>query len=83
MTDYIKVPFTGRADGKPIRITALTLGSAQTIHTTNAGTTTWDEVWLWVVNPVDVPASITIVMIIQMIQLSAKMWRFRPILNLF
>jgi hypothetical protein len=48
MTDYIKVPFTGRADGKPIRITALTLGSAQTIHTTNSGTTTWDEVWLWV-----------------------------------
>jgi hypothetical protein len=48
MTDYIKVPFTGRAGGKPIQITALTLGSAQTIHTTNAGTTTWDEVWLWV-----------------------------------
>jgi len=60
MTDYVKVPFTGRAGGKPIQITALTLGSAQTIHTTNAGTTTWDEVWLWVVNPVDIPASITI-----------------------
>jgi hypothetical protein len=33
MTDYVKVPFTGRANGKPIQITALTLGSAQTIHT--------------------------------------------------
>ena len=60
MSDYIKVPFTGRADGKPIRITALSLASAQTIHTTNAGTATWDEIWLWVTNPTDQPAAITI-----------------------
>jgi hypothetical protein len=60
MTDYVKVPFTGRAGGKPIQITATSLATAQTIHTTNAGTGTWDEIWLWVTNPQDTPASVTI-----------------------
>jgi hypothetical protein len=38
MSSYIKVPFTGRAGGKPIQITATSLATAQTIHTANAGT---------------------------------------------
>lgn len=60
MSDYIKVPLTGRAGGKPIQITATSLATAQTIHTAIAGTTFWDEIWLWVTNPQDTPASITI-----------------------
>jgi hypothetical protein len=60
MSSYIKVPFTGRAGGKPIQITATSLAAAQTIHTANPGTSVWDEIWLWVTNPTDQPAAITI-----------------------
>lgn len=60
MSDYIKVPLTGSVNGKPIQITATTLGSAQTLHTSTSGTSAWDEIWLWVSNPQDIPASITI-----------------------
>jgi len=60
MSDYIKIPLSGRAGGKPIQVTATSLATAQTIHTAIAGTSAWDEIWLWVTNVQSTAASISI-----------------------
>jgi len=60
MSNYTKVPLSGRADGLVIQITVTTIGTAQTIHTVPSGTTTWDEIWLWVNNTGSTDAKVSI-----------------------
>lgn len=49
MSTYTKISLSGAANGLPIKVVATaTLGT--TIHTCPAGTTSFDEIWLWAVN---------------------------------
>ena len=49
MATFTKKLLSGSTNGKPIKVAATaTLGTA--IHTAIAGTTSFDEIWLWVSN---------------------------------
>ena len=50
MATFTKVLASGSTQGKGIKISATTSGTANTIHTTGNSSTTLDEVWVWVVN---------------------------------
>ena len=60
MSNYIKVPLSARAGGKPIQITGTSLAGATLIHTAITGTSFWDEIWLWVVNVQATAENVTI-----------------------
>lgn len=49
MATYTKSKFSASTDGKPIQISAT--GTPGTlVHTAVAGTTDYDEIWLWLAN---------------------------------
>ncbi len=49
MASYSKVLLSGSTNGKPVKVVATgTLGT--TIHTAVSGTSSIDEIWLWVTN---------------------------------
>lgn len=49
MATYTKEKLSGSTNGKPIKVAATaTLGT--TIHTAVAGTSDWDEIWIWAYN---------------------------------
>jgi hypothetical protein len=52
MATFTKSKLSGSTNGKQILITAITNGTAQTIHTAvaSSGANTWDEVWLYIYN---------------------------------
>jgi len=50
MATYTKKLLSGSTNGKQILITATTNGSAQTIHTAVAGTSSLDEVFIYAYN---------------------------------
>lgn len=52
MATYIKKKLSGSTSGKGIKVTSTTSGSADTIHTSVAGTgnNNFDEIWLWCQN---------------------------------
>ena len=50
MSTFTKRKLSASTDGLPIKIAATAIGSADTIHTAVAGTTDFDEVWIWAVN---------------------------------
>lgn len=52
MATFTKAKFSASTDGKPIKIAATVIGSADTIHTAVAGTTAgvFDEIWLYAQN---------------------------------
>jgi hypothetical protein len=51
MATYSKQHLVGSTDGKPIKIAATATGDPGTaIHTAIAGTTDFDEIWLWAYN---------------------------------
>jgi hypothetical protein len=49
MSAFSKQCLSGAANGLPINVVAIA-SAGTTIHTTPAGVTSWDEVWLWAVN---------------------------------
>lgn len=49
MATYTKKKLSGSTDGKAIKIAA-TSTAGTTIHTAVAGTTDFDEIWLWAYN---------------------------------
>lgn len=50
MATFTKAALSGSTNGKQILVTAITSGTAQTIHTAVSGTSSFDEVWLYVYN---------------------------------
>lgn len=50
MATFTKKPLSGSTNGKQIKLSATTSGSANTIHTAGSGTTNNDEIWIWVTN---------------------------------
>jgi len=50
MATYTKQKLSASTDGLPIKVAATTLAGADTIHTAVAGTTDFDEIWIWAVN---------------------------------
>jgi len=50
MASYTRVLLSGSTDGLPINVTGTATGSANTIHTAIAGSTSFDELYLWVSN---------------------------------
>jgi hypothetical protein len=50
MATFTKQKLSGSTNGKQILITATTNGAAQTIHTAVAGTSSFDEIWLYAFN---------------------------------
>ena len=59
MAVYSGGPFSGSTNGRPIPITAT--GTAGTlIHTAVAGTSAFDEIYLWVSNVTAVAATLTV-----------------------
>src|SRR5579862_9187211 len=50
MSTFTKKALSGSTNGKQILITVTTNGTAQTIHTAVAGTTSFDEIWLYLYN---------------------------------
>jgi hypothetical protein len=50
MAIFTKEFLSGSVNGRPIKITATVIGSADTIHTAVAGVLSKDEVWLYVSN---------------------------------
>lgn len=49
MATYTKAKLSGSTNGRGIKVVQ-TASAGDTIHTAVAGTTDWDEVWLWAVN---------------------------------
>lgn len=62
MATFAKSKLSGCTNGKQILITAITNGTAQTIHTAVAstGANTWDEVWLYAYNDNTTVVTLTI-----------------------
>lgn len=50
MATYTKTKLSASTDGLPIKVAATAIASADTIHTAVAGTTDFDEIWIWAVN---------------------------------
>lgn len=59
MTAYSKVKLSGSTNGKPIKIVA-TSTPGTTIHTAVAGSSDWDEIWLYAFNSSDDVATLTL-----------------------
>lgn len=60
MATFTKNLLTGSTNGKQIKVTVTTNGTAQTIHTAVAGTGSFDEVWLYAFNSDTVPRNLSI-----------------------
>ena len=50
MASYAKVKLSASTNGKGIKVTAITNGTANTIHTAIAGTDDMDEAWIYALN---------------------------------
>lgn len=59
MATYSVVLLSGSTDGDPIKVAA-TATAGTTIHTAVSGTTSWDEVWLWVTNTDSAARTLTV-----------------------
>ena len=60
MTDYTRVLLSGSTNGTPIPVTATSISSGQTVHTAVAGTSSFDEVYLYANNTDTVNHNLTI-----------------------
>lgn len=60
MGSFTKSCLSGSTNGKQIKITVTTNGTAQTIHTAVAGTASFDEIWLYAFNNDTVPRNLSI-----------------------
>lgn len=59
MATYSKLHLSGSTDGKGIKITQ-TATAGDLIHTAIAGTTDWDEIWIYAVNSSAAAVKLTI-----------------------
>ncbi len=59
MASYSRVLLSGSTNGKPVIVVA-TATAGTTIHTAIAGTTSFDEVYMWVSNVTAAAATLTI-----------------------
>lgn len=59
MATYSKTNLSGSTNGRPIKVAA-TSTPGTTIHTAVAGTSAWDEVWLYVANSAASSVALTI-----------------------
>jgi len=50
MATFIKAKLSASTDGLPIKVVNTVIASADLIHTAVAGTTDFDEIWIWAVN---------------------------------
>lgn len=50
MATFSKALLSGSTNGKQIKVTGTSVGGAVTIHTAVAGTSAWDEIWLYAFN---------------------------------
>lgn len=50
MATYTKHVLSGSTNGRPIQINAAVASDGTTIHTADTGTTTLDEIYIWVTN---------------------------------
>ncbi len=50
MATFTKYPLSGSTNGRPIAVAATAIASGTTIHTSVAGATNWDEIWLFANN---------------------------------
>ena len=57
---FSKILLSGSTNGAPINITASASGSATPIHTAIAGTTNFDEIWLYANNTHTVDVELTL-----------------------
>ena len=60
MATFTKHKLSGSTDGKGILITSNTGGSGNTVHTAVAGTTDFDEVWLYAYNSDAASVNVTV-----------------------
>ena len=49
MATITKIDLSGATDGGPILIAGTGTGDADVVHASGAGTTNWDEIWIWLV----------------------------------
>lgn len=59
MSTFTKVALSGASNGKAIKVVA-TVTTGTTIHTSQSGTTGFDEIWLWAYNSDTVDRALTI-----------------------
>ena len=59
MATYTKALLSGSTNGKGIKVVA-TSTAGTTIHTAVAGTSAWDEIWLYAVNSSDTAVKLTL-----------------------
>ena len=60
MATYSRVLLSGSTNGKPVLVNQTTQGTAVTIHTAVAGTTSFDEIYVWCANTTGSAATISI-----------------------
>ena len=60
MATFSRVLLSGSTDGLPIKVSGTATGSANTIHTAIAGSTAFDEIYLWVANTSASAATLTL-----------------------
>jgi hypothetical protein len=60
MATFTKQLLSGSTNGKQIKVTAITNGTAQTIHTAVSGTSALDEIWLYAYNHSTAPVVLTV-----------------------
>ena len=60
MATFTKNKLSGSTNGKQILVVHTTNGTADTVHTAVAGTSSWDEVWLYAYNENSIAVVLTI-----------------------
>mgnify|MGYP000866856958 CR=1 FL=1 len=60
MATFTKYPLSGSTNGRPIAVAATAIATGTTIHTAVAGTTNWDEIWLFANNITTLTIRLTI-----------------------
>jgi len=61
MATYSRLGLSGTTNGRTLNVTSTAGGaSSQTLHTAIAGTSAWDEIYIWASNVTGVVATLTI-----------------------
>jgi hypothetical protein len=60
MATYSRQLLSGSTNGQPVKVAATAIGSGTTIHTAVSGTSSFDEIYLWVTNTSSSAVALTI-----------------------
>jgi hypothetical protein len=60
MATYSRLGLSGTTNGRTLHVTGTTSAGAHTLHTAVAGTSAWDEIYIWASNVTGVVATLTI-----------------------